>query len=193
MKKNVDETYTLERITDPETEPVTVAEAKLHARISHDTEDATITGWIKSARILAEDFQRRSYIEQTWNVYFNGFPKTPITLHRGPLIVVLTISYWNYLNVETVLSNSDFIIANGKIALAYGEVWPTTVLRPFDSVKISYITGYGDAATDVPETVKDAITLYCGWRNEHRGESDAEVPQQFYDTLQSKRLFGVMG
>lgn len=66
--------FTLERVLDPEIEPVTLAEMKLHLRgFSSVTDDnAQITGLIKGAREWVEDYTGRALIDQTWRLTLQG-------------------------------------------------------------------------------------------------------------------------
>ena len=50
---------TLFRTVEPAAEPVTLADAKAHLRISHDSEDALLQGLIRAAR---EDLERAAGI-----------------------------------------------------------------------------------------------------------------------------------
>jgi len=97
----------LKTITDPLTEPVTAAEAKLHTRISYTTEDALINTWIKAGRKLAEDFQRRAYIAQQLELTLDAFPDFPLLLPRAPLMSVSQIRYFDYEDTETVMYSND--------------------------------------------------------------------------------------
>lgn len=202
--------YSLKLITAPELEPVTLAEVKLHARISHAVEDSILTKWIKSARIEAENFQRRAYIGQIWELAFDAFPAVPIQLPRAPLMQLISIKAYDYEDTETILyydgynpittteegedsaENSDFIVdlksEPGRVTLAYGQIWPSITPRSIDCLKIRYAAGYGIEAADVPENVWDAIILYCTWRNDNRA-AEAAFPKQFYDLLSGDRLF----
>ena len=42
-----------------------------------------------------------------------------------------------------------------------GQNWPVTQDRP-DAIKVEYVVGYGDATTDVPETIRHAMMLMVG-------------------------------
>src|SRR3974377_971688 len=64
----------LDLITPPAVEPVTLAEAKQHARVEYPDDDALITGMIVAARRMAETRLRSALITQTWNLYLDSFP-----------------------------------------------------------------------------------------------------------------------
>ena len=204
--------YSLKIITPPALEPVTAEDVKLHARISHDVEDSLLEKWIKSARIEAENYQRRAYIGQVWELSLDAFPAAvPILLPRAPLMQLISIKCYDYADAETVLynenwnpistteeggtepsTNADFLIDTasepGRITLAYGKIWPSVTLRSIDALKIRYAAGYGINIGDIPENVWDAIVLYCTWRNENRAAESA-FPKQFYDLLSSDRIY----
>jgi hypothetical protein len=202
----------LKIITPPSVEPITADEVKLHSHISHSIEDGLIENWIKSARLTAEEFQRRSYIAQTLELSIDYFPKLPLLLPRPPLIWVQSIKYYDCADNEVVLyeefdnpitttedpgtpleTNSDFIIDTdsdpGRICHAYGVTWPATTLREINSFKIRYLAGYGASASDVPANIKDAIILLCNHKNENRASENDIIPKQFYDLLRPDRVF----
>jgi hypothetical protein len=213
----------LKLITAPLTEPVTAAEVKLHTRISYSQEDALINTWIKSGRKLAEDYQRRAYVNQQWELTLDGFPSLPLDLPRPPLLSISSISYFDTDDTETIMYSDDtdqstttttmgpttsttttaepnvieddgtFIIDTdsepGRLCFAYSKRWPTTVLRPHNAFKIRYWAGCGPTASTVPQTVKDAIMLYCAYRNENRSGEITEAPRQFFDLLRPERIF----
>lgn len=200
--------YSLKLITGPTEEPCTVADVKLHTHIGSDVaEDPIILTWIKTARQLAENFQRRAYVFQTWELSFDGFPTLPILIPRPPLINVESFKYYGTDDVEYDHPLSNFIIdyntEPGRMCLGYQLVWPATILRTMDAVRIRYNAGYIIPATGtsttttpspgtpdrIPDYVKDAIYLYCTYRYENRAAEVVQVPRQFYDILTPERIY----
>lgn len=180
-------------VTPPAIEPVTSTEIKLALHIDDATEDALISSWIKTGRELAEGFLRRALITQTIIVTYDDFPRTPFLLPRSPVQSITSITYYDTTNTSATVNLNSFIIDvsadPARIDLGYGEVWPAVVLRPMSGVVVRYVAGYGDAATAVPAAVKDAIMLYCGYRNENRTGEITEVPRHFYDLLRPDRNY----
>jgi uncharacterized phiE125 gp8 family phage protein len=181
----------LKLITPPTVEPVTVDDVKLHTHISHDVEDTLIAGWIKSGREFAEGFHNRSYLTQVYELSFDRFPCLPIALPRSPVSAVAWIRYYDAYNAEWTFDTANYQVDTdnfpARICLAHGVSWPGTTLRPMNAVKIRYTAGFGSTAASVPETVKDAIMLYCAHRNENRaGEED--IPETIYNLLRTDRL-----
>lgn len=62
--------FVLERITNPEFEPVTLAEMRLHLRTFGDDtdEDALLQSLITAAREWVEDYTARALFDQTWRL-----------------------------------------------------------------------------------------------------------------------------
>jgi uncharacterized phiE125 gp8 family phage protein len=182
----------LKVITAPTIEPVSLDEVKLCARIDSDVEDTILLSWIKAARELAEGFQRRSYITQTLELTFDEFPCLPMYIPRPPLASISTVKYFDYQNTETSIALTDFIVdadsEPGRLDFAYNKLWPAVTLRPMAAVKIRYTAGYGAAASAVPAVVKDAIMLYCSYRNENRTAEVDAVPEHFYNLLRPDRM-----
>ena len=178
-------------VTAPSTEPVTSADVKLYARVDTSVEDTLIDTWIASGRTAAEDYQHRAYITQTIEVSYDYWPDTELILPRPPLVSVNSIKYYDTDNVEYTISASDYFVDTistpGRVALNYGESWPSITLRPIRSFVINYDAGYG-AAGDVPDRIKDAIYLYCAYRYENRIAEDGTVPPAFYNILQPDRI-----
>lgn len=197
--------FSLKLIKPPIIEPVTVEEVKLYTHIDHDVDDKLIAQWIKSARTLAENYQSRAYYEQTWEMSFDCFPRLPLQFPRPPLVSIDFIKYYDSTNVITTLSLSDFIVDTnrepGRLMHTYLGTWPTTTLRTMDAVRIRYTCGYegmfsNDSTTTtyspdiipIPDTVRDAIYLYCAYRNENRSGEIDQVPRHFFDLLRQDRM-----
>lgn len=191
----------LQIITAPAIEPVTIDEVKMHTHIDHNAEDDLIASWIKSGRELVESFQWRALITQTIELTLDAFPACgAIFLPRPPLITVspatsavLSVKYYDYANAETSWALTNFIVDQsaqpGRMCLAYGVFWPCVTLRSINAIKIRYTAGYGAATTDVPGNVRDAIMLYCAYRNENRSGESPVAPEQFYNLLRHDRIY----
>jgi len=173
-------------------EPVTADEVKLYARVAHSVEDSIIEQWIKAARKLAEDYQHRSYVEQVYRMTYDSFPATPILFPRPPLVSVESVKYYDVDDAETEFSDSNYFVDTnsevGRLALNDGVSWPTVSLRPINGVIIDFKTGYGDSADAVPDSVKNAIYIYCTHMYENREGESGTIPREFYDLLRPDRM-----
>jgi len=173
-------------------EPVTAADVKLYARVAHSVEDSLIDSWIAAARKLAEDYQHRSYVQQTYRMVYDSFPPSEIEFPRPPLISVESVKYYDYEDNETTFADTnyslDLISEVGRLSLNYGISWPTVTLRPLNAIIIDFTTGYGADADAVPDSVKNAIYVYCTFMYENREAENGTIPREFYDLLRPDRM-----
>lgn len=162
----------LKLVTAPATEPLTLTEAKTHLRVDGSDDDTYITSLITVARKYCEGFQNRAYITQTYDLTLDAFPINNITLKPPPIQSVTSIKYYDTAGTEYTFDASNYIVDTdsepGRISLGYLKTWPIITLQPINGVKIRFTAGYGDAASSVPETVKQAMLLLIGHWYENR-------------------------
>jgi uncharacterized phiE125 gp8 family phage protein len=155
--------------TEPDNEPVTLEEAKLHCRVDTDDDDDLIGSLITAAREYCEGFQNRAYVSQVWELWLDGFPATPFDIPKPPLLSIDSIKYYDTDNTEYDFDDyyADTESTPGRLELNYLESWPSVTLRDINGVCITFTAGYGDA-DDVPQSVKQAILLLVGHWYENR-------------------------
>jgi uncharacterized phiE125 gp8 family phage protein len=159
-------------VTPVATEPVLLAEARLHIKADSDTsEDTLISAWITAARELAEHYTGRALAPQTLEAALDAFPCAVdwIDLPMPPVATITHVKYTDTAGVEQTIDAGAYALSlygdSRRIAPTYGNYWPSTQDIP-DAVRIRYATGYSTA----PKAVKSAILLMVGWFNEHRGD-----------------------
>jgi uncharacterized phiE125 gp8 family phage protein len=168
---------TLRSITAPASEPVTLAEAKLHLRVSIATDDALITSLITAARVEAEQQTERSFMPQTWELTLDCFPCV-ITLNRPPVTSITSLKYLDTAGVQQTLSPSLYALDSdsepARVVPAYGQSWPSTQAF-INAVRVRYVAGYADAAA-VPEAIKDWMKIRVNTLYEFREQILAGLP-----------------
>jgi uncharacterized phiE125 gp8 family phage protein len=154
--------------TAPTTEPVTVAEAKLHIRANEDTvEDALVGSLITAAREYCETFTRRSLMPQVWDLKLDSFCDPAaykdgvIWLPKPPVTAVTSITYLDTAGDSQTLGTSIYTydLPSGPQE-AYGQVFPQT-RSTLNAVTIRFAAGYATAAA-VPYSIKAAMLLLIG-------------------------------
>lgn len=162
------------RLTQPAAEPITIDELRTQLGMmdADATErDSVLTGNITAARIWAEWFTRRAFINQSWGYYADAFPckntgkplSDAIDL-KLDLQSVTSIKYINTDGVLTVLDSYQVDLVSSRVLPAYGQTWPATRAVP-NAVQIDYVSGFGDADA-VPEDIKKALKIIAGqWEN----------------------------
>jgi uncharacterized phiE125 gp8 family phage protein len=159
------------RVTlEPQSEPVTLDEAKSQCRLQSGEDDALVESLIIAARRQVEKWEWRSHVTQTVTLKLDRFPCGPIYLPRPPLQSVTSIVYVDSNGDAQTLAPSAYTVDShsepGRIVPAYGEVWPVTQAVP-NAVTVVYIAGYGGAA-QVPAETRAAIRLLVGHLHENR-------------------------
>ena len=164
----------LTRTTAPTVEPVSLALAKQHLRVDHTDEDDLITEYIASARAWVESYLERSLLRQTWQMILDDFPAAGenIELRMPPAYDIVSFQYLDDDGDATTVSADDYdslmAVDCGIITLASGQAWPVPGDYP-GPVRISYRTGYGTAATDVPADLRKAVRILVEHQYRNRG------------------------
>jgi uncharacterized phiE125 gp8 family phage protein len=153
-----DRSYKLK--TPPVIEPIGLEEFKLTAGIVSDEWDPILAGRLKAARQGAEDYTRRAFIEQTWVLSIDAWPKVGnLELPRPPLASITEIRTLDEDGNETVVSSSlyytDTRIEPGVVYLKSGAA--ITPGRSHRGIEVEFKAGYGLKATDVDEQLRTAL------------------------------------
>lgn len=156
----------------PTTEPVSLAEAKLQARVDVATDDALITALITAARELVEKTTWRALITQRWDFYLDAWPEgDEIVLPKPPLKSVVTLEYTSEAGATVAVPAADYAVdvatEPGRIVLKSGAAWPGGTLARLNPIHVRFECGYGAAAA-VPEAYKLAIKLLVASWYENR-------------------------
>lgn len=148
----------LELDTAPTTEPLCLSEAKAHMRVEIDDDDDYIVALIKTARMYVENATWRQLITATWKWYLPGFPL--VFLVPKPPLQSATIAYIDSAGDAQDLDASVYVVnaktQPGRIVEAYTQGWPST-RNDENAVTVTFIAGYGDNASDVPEPLVQAM------------------------------------
>lgn len=146
-------------LTPPTFEPVSLAEAKLAARIDGAEYDQALPGLIAGARAQAEQECRRAWPLQVWRNEMEDWPAADLVLpFYRPSAAAIT--YWDGSTWATLAGSQYVLWANGRgasIAPAVGVSWPllpTVAAGP--RVRVDLTVGESTAST-VPEGVKTYI------------------------------------
>jgi uncharacterized phiE125 gp8 family phage protein len=162
----------LQLVTPPAGEPVSLAEAKLHLRVDVDDDDSLIGSLIAAARQSAETLTGRQMITARWKLVLDAFPCHAILLSKCPVQSVVNIQYLDMNGMSQTLPLVDYVVDTScepaRITPIFGKTWPPT-LPQIGAVTITFDAGYG-AASAVPEGIKSWIKLRVGSLYAHREE-----------------------
>ena len=151
--------------TAPTVEPVTVAELKTFARIDGSDEDTLLSGFIVAARQACEKYLGRALLQQTIDLKMDYWPGEVVELPLPPLLSITKVATLSEADVETEYSSSYYYTITeaipGKLVIKQGVSLPTNTDRDYGGYLIRYTAGYGTAATDVPQSIRDAVKLWA--------------------------------
>lgn len=187
----------LQRTSITGTEPVALAEMKLHLRVDFTDDDALILSLISAARERAELLTGMTLIQSQWVYALDAFPTfnvgeypaparvnyervvsawanfQTIEIPRSPLVSVSSIQYIPSSDSLLVTLDPsryvvDTITTPGRVYPVLNGNWPCAQAIP-NAVQISFAAG----ASTTSETICQSIKLIVGSWYETREDSDS--------------------
>ena len=186
-------------VTGATSEPVSLAEVKIHLNITDTASDDLLNSLITVSRLEAENYMKRQLLPATWKRTIRDFPSNStasIELPRPPISTVSTNVTITYLNSTVSGSSStsinssdikvDFEQEPGRVFPRVNNTWPTDALDEPSAVSVQYVSGYTSASA-VPEPIKLWIKQRVGSKFEYREEMTTDrielLDRRFTDGL----------
>jgi len=176
----------------PDSEPVTLEEAKVQLHIEDDytDEDALITSLIKTARRMSESYAGLSFLTQEREMKLDRFPcngdyyynrrrrSDGIIVPYGPIQSIDAVKYIDGDGVEQTMDPADYKTdLHSDLARIFPtDSWPSIADEP-NAVTVQYTAGYDSVSgLNFPEEARQAIlmqvtTLYQNRQDEVLGTS----------------------
>jgi uncharacterized phiE125 gp8 family phage protein len=176
----------------PLIEPVTLAEAKAHLRVTHADDDTYISTLIKTARMTVEAQTGLALITQAWSVFLDDWPCGGIvTLPLFPVIDVVDIKVYGDDNTAAIIDPAhyyeDRTSRPSRIVLRGSRSW----VRPgrvANGIEILLNVGFGATASTVPEPLREAVLQLVGHWYATRGDTETtQQPLQIAELLRPYR------
>jgi uncharacterized phiE125 gp8 family phage protein len=162
----------LERVSAPVSEPLSLEETKLYLRVDGSLEDALIGDLIASARIMAEQWLRKSLLSQVWRLGYDYGICDHVWLPMGPVMSVESVVLFDRSGGQTVFAPELYGLNAARDAL----VLDGSAMA--HRVEITYHTGYG-VAGDVPAPIRQGMLAHVALLYDNRGDGmDAGMPMQ---------------
>jgi uncharacterized phiE125 gp8 family phage protein len=181
-------------ITQPATEPVTVAQVRLACRlditgdVTYDTAvDDELKLQISAARELSTTHTQASIMPMTWELSLDAFPTgSDIELLYPRIISITSVKYISALTgLEVTLAANQYTVDSQRyrawLLPAAGVTWPATA-DVANAVKVRYVAGFADAAS-VPAKVKQWILSVVRYMREGGCDGAGEIPYNFNASL----------
>ena len=155
---------TFQVVTPASTYPVSLTEAKAHLKVDISTDDTLITNLIIAATQLSEEYTNRFFINTVINQTCTTFLDLK-QLYKSKVVSVTHVKYYDSDNALQILASSNYVVNNqfepAQINLVVDGSFPDIADR-IDAIECKYTVGYGAAASDVPNAIKQAILLTIG-------------------------------
>ena len=168
--------------TAPADEPVTLAEAKSHLRVTTSDEDTPIQGFIASARDYFEIRTGRTIHQTTYTASFDAWPASKLVLPRAtPIISITSITYKDSDGDTSTWDSSKYVFDSyeepGYVVPATGETWPSFTAHPVNPIVVTYLAGIVTASplTEAKPSIKQAILSLVGALHENREAETADA------------------
>ena len=151
--------------TRPTTPVLSAEEMLLHLRVDTTEESSFVERLLQAAESWVEEYTGRSLFTQTWLYTCASFSDQIRLPRAAPLQSVTHVKYYDLSNVLQTVSTSIYTVRTdseiGSVDLVNTQSWPSSVGVRADAVRITYVTGWDDAA-NVPAPLKHAIGLLVG-------------------------------
>lgn len=152
-------------VTGPVSEPVDLADAKLHLRVDGIDEDILIEGLISAARVSIEAYAGLALINQTWDMVLDTWPGAVVNLDMGPVTNTVSVAVDG-----TVLDPESYNLAPGlhaRLVRTVGAGWPEPT-APAAGIVIRLDAGFGAGGSAVPRDLRHAILMTVAYWFEAR-------------------------
>jgi uncharacterized phiE125 gp8 family phage protein len=164
----------------PGAEPVSLAEAKAHLRVTHADEDQLIGRLITAARRLVEGRTGLKLMSQVWSVFLDDWPSQDIALPIAPLISVNDVVTYGDDDVPATVDPAHYYAVLGsrppRLVLRASRVWARPG-RIANGIEIKLTAGFGASAAAVPEALRQAMLhALAQWYAERGDSADQGLP-----------------
>lgn len=175
-------------LTQPGAEPLTLAEAKAHLRLDGSAEDATVTQLIRTARDHLERSTGLCLISRRLRVAVESVSEDGvIQILKGPVQTLDAITLYDGRGMPGALSPSLCRFTTDGPSTTVSLPAGLDPARFANGLEIDVTAGYGEAGTDVPDSLRRALLLHVAVMFDYRGavapaDQPAAVPDG-YDRL----------
>lgn len=164
------------KTTGPDAEPVTLAQAKAHLRVTHDSEDELIADLVRAARADVEATTGTALMVQGWRKVFDAAPSDfAVGLAPHPVREISAVTGYGpdgeAFVVPPARYQTDLVSRPARLVFD----GPLADLRPDNGIEIDFVAGFGETATEVPDLLKRAVLLLVGHWYEFRAAFDAQA------------------
>jgi uncharacterized phiE125 gp8 family phage protein len=159
-------------LSGPAVEPITLVEAKAHLRVDTSGEDSLIQSLIMASRLHIEAALDLALITQSWRHQRDVWPPSRVLIL--PLRPIQTLTAVTLLDDDATGRSLDvdaFVVdgyANPARLVWRGHGAVPAAGMIANGIEIDFVAGHGDAPTDVPQPIRQALLLLIAHWYENR-------------------------
>jgi len=159
-------------------EPVTLAEAKAHLRLTTADADAQVSRLIVAARKLIERRTGLALIQQGWSAFSDDWPMSgALHLPVWPVIEIVALKVHGEeeepQEIDPAHYFTDLVSRPARLVLRPWRVWARPG-RIANGIEVAFAAGFGASAGTVPEALREAILRAVAHWHERRGDDAAD-------------------
>lgn len=185
--------YHLIETAPPGAEPLTLEDAKLHLRLTHDADDNLLTSLIMTARMICEADTGLALVTRGYSLWLDRWPQTrdaawwdglregaqiappdAILLPRPPLVSITGVYLYTEDGQESTLPaetyHVDTIARPGRLVLRQQATTPAA-LRSVNGIEIRYLAGFGTTPQSVPAPLRQGMKQMVAHLYTARGDA----------------------
>jgi uncharacterized phiE125 gp8 family phage protein len=147
-------------LNGPTMEPLSLADAKRVLRIDHGDDDTLVQSLVKAARQRIEARTGRALMTQTWRIVLDAWPwGGRVALPVMPAQAVTAVRVFDGLGGSQTFTVPVYRLVPGTEPPVLDASAVPGPGKPRDGIEIDVTAGYGSAASDVPEPLRQALRL----------------------------------
>jgi uncharacterized phiE125 gp8 family phage protein len=179
--------------TPPATEPVSLAEAKTHLRVTHADDDIYISTLIIAGRRRVETRTGLRLINQGWSQFMDCWPPGGIVeLRLNPVSAISDVILYGDDDTPSAIDPAHYFLdatSNPpRLVFRQGRN-PANPGRRAKGIEIRVTAGFGTAASAVPQELRQAVLLLVADQFAHRGdESVRPMPAAVLELINAWRV-----
>lgn len=150
-------------LTAPAAEPVSLADAKAYLRIAYDGEDDLVASLVAAARSRVEEEAGLALIARTLRVTLDAWSPSIVRLRTmrlpvRPAVSLVAVRVKDAEGIGETVTDRFNVEAGRSARLIWASgAFPRPGL-PASGIEIDYVAGFGEAAEDVAEELRLAVT-----------------------------------
>lgn len=178
-------------VEGPTVEPISLTEAKLWLRVDGTEEDDLVQALIVAARMMVEADIGQVLLGQNWRLVGDAWPPDElIPVRVGRILAVTGGRVFSAEGAPAAIAADQFPVFPNAIPPAVQALQRPMPGRPYSGIEIDLRLGFGEVASDVPETIRLAIRRLVTLWYEDRGDThapEAGLPPQIRALLRPFR------